>query len=214
MNSDNVTDSNSGILGYNTFLYCANNPVNASDPSGHGIFKNIMQLFSHNLKNSFGYITGFLSSVNASIGGGTGVGIQLETNISGVSVGGELSAKITDSVGVSKGNLTKETETSVNATFTVGNVINIGESTGYRHSFTNATCTCDPWNDPFGERHKCPASQKFKNVDFELGLSAGLYFGIGAEVNLGVDIVELASQWDENYKEHQEFLNDWSLFND
>ena len=37
LNSDSISDSGSGVLGYNTFIYCANNPVNASDPSGHSI---------------------------------------------------------------------------------------------------------------------------------------------------------------------------------
>ena len=37
INSDNVTDPGAGLLGYNTFIYCANNPVNAADPSGHGL---------------------------------------------------------------------------------------------------------------------------------------------------------------------------------
>lgn len=37
LNSDNITDPGAGVLGYNTFLYCANNPVNASDPTGHSI---------------------------------------------------------------------------------------------------------------------------------------------------------------------------------
>ena len=35
LNSDSISDSGAGVLGYNTFIYCANNPVNASDPSGH-----------------------------------------------------------------------------------------------------------------------------------------------------------------------------------
>lgn len=35
INTDNITDSGAGILGYNTFMYCGNNPINAADPSGH-----------------------------------------------------------------------------------------------------------------------------------------------------------------------------------
>ena len=35
LNSDNITDSNAGVLGFNTFIYCGNNPVNACDPTGH-----------------------------------------------------------------------------------------------------------------------------------------------------------------------------------
>ena len=35
LNSDSISDSGAGVLGFNTFIYCANNPVNATDPSGH-----------------------------------------------------------------------------------------------------------------------------------------------------------------------------------
>ena len=37
LNSDNITDSGAGVLGFNTFIYCANNPVNYADPTGHSI---------------------------------------------------------------------------------------------------------------------------------------------------------------------------------
>ena len=46
INSDNVTDPGAGLLGYNTFIYCANNPVNAVDPSGHFILSAILVGFA------------------------------------------------------------------------------------------------------------------------------------------------------------------------
>ena len=42
LNSDSISDSGAGVLGYNTFIYCANNPVNALDPSGHLIISAIL----------------------------------------------------------------------------------------------------------------------------------------------------------------------------
>mgnify|MGYP003295728832 CR=1 FL=1 len=42
LNSDSISDSGAGVLGFNTFIYCANNPVNASDPSGHSIIGAIL----------------------------------------------------------------------------------------------------------------------------------------------------------------------------
>ena len=39
VNSDNVTDPGAGLMGFNTFIYCGNNPVNAADPTGHWIIK-------------------------------------------------------------------------------------------------------------------------------------------------------------------------------
>ena len=42
LNSDSISDSGAGVLGFNTFIYCANNPVNASDPSGHFVLSAIL----------------------------------------------------------------------------------------------------------------------------------------------------------------------------
>ena len=42
LNSDSFTDSNAGVLGYNTFIYCANDPVNSYDPSGHSVILSIL----------------------------------------------------------------------------------------------------------------------------------------------------------------------------
>ena len=46
INTDNITDSGAGILGYNTFMYCGNNPINAADPTGHGIIKDAIKRFA------------------------------------------------------------------------------------------------------------------------------------------------------------------------
>ena len=35
INADSYASTGQGILGYNMFAYCGNNPVNASDPTGH-----------------------------------------------------------------------------------------------------------------------------------------------------------------------------------
>ena len=43
LNADSVTDGNAGVLGYNLFAYGANNPVNNSDTSGHGIIKSLFK---------------------------------------------------------------------------------------------------------------------------------------------------------------------------
>ena len=42
LNSDSISDPGAGVLAFNTFMYCANNPVNASDPSGHALLTTLL----------------------------------------------------------------------------------------------------------------------------------------------------------------------------
>ena len=46
INADSLVGANKDILGNNVFAYCSNNPVNYSDPTGHGIVKNAIKWIS------------------------------------------------------------------------------------------------------------------------------------------------------------------------
>lgn len=50
INEDSITDNNAGMLGYNLYLYSANNPVNVSDPSGHWIIKDALRWIKNKVK--------------------------------------------------------------------------------------------------------------------------------------------------------------------
>lgn len=42
LNADSYASTGQGFLGYNMFVYCGNNPISGSDPSGHSWFSWIM----------------------------------------------------------------------------------------------------------------------------------------------------------------------------
>ncbi len=73
LNSDNVTDSNAGVLGYNTFMYCANNPVNSSDPSGHWIIKNAIKWVATKIQSVADSVERTLSKINLTYSRGISV---------------------------------------------------------------------------------------------------------------------------------------------
>ncbi len=51
LNSDMISDAGSGVLGYNTFIYCGNNPINFMDSTGYGKTWNKIKTW---FKNTFG----------------------------------------------------------------------------------------------------------------------------------------------------------------
>ena len=43
LNADGMTDGGAGLLGFNLFIYGANNPINSSDPTGRWIISNFVK---------------------------------------------------------------------------------------------------------------------------------------------------------------------------
>ena len=54
INADTLLGANKDILGNNVFAYCSNNPVNYSDPTGHGIIRDAWNWVKNKVKSWFG----------------------------------------------------------------------------------------------------------------------------------------------------------------
>ena len=74
INADSVTDGGAGVLGYNIFIYAANNPINNFDSSGHWIIKNAIKWVTKNVvKPVVKRVQKTLSKVNATCSRGINV---------------------------------------------------------------------------------------------------------------------------------------------
>ncbi len=56
LNADCIIGANGGILGYNMFAYCNNNPVMGCDPSGHGFFDDVGDWFNDKVDDACDWI--------------------------------------------------------------------------------------------------------------------------------------------------------------
>lgn len=76
MNSDSISDSGAGVLGFNTFIYCANNPVMKYDPTGHfGLFGAIIATGA--------IVGGLLGALSAASTGGNVIESTIEGMLTG-----------------------------------------------------------------------------------------------------------------------------------
>ena len=83
INADSYTSTGQGILGYNMFSYCMNDPVNSSDPSGHAkkrffvAIKMLWQALNGNGKKQY---YGKKSSVSKSLRKSTAMKSEFDTH--------------------------------------------------------------------------------------------------------------------------------------
>ncbi len=81
VNADSVSDINAGVIGYNMFAYCANNPVNVCDPSGQSILLTL--LGKATIGAAIGAITNITSQViqNKSFSGISWKDVAIEAGV-------------------------------------------------------------------------------------------------------------------------------------
>ena len=66
INADSITDGGAGVLGYNLFIYAANNPINNSDLTGQWIIKNAIKWLTENV---LAPVTNFIKKTTSKING-------------------------------------------------------------------------------------------------------------------------------------------------
>ena len=96
-------------------------------------------------------------------------------------------ATVTDSYVYDKGSHDARNTSASKIGVNVGNVVDLTRSKGKSHSYFDEECECSFWNSTFGEKSNCVANKKYTSSEATLGISAGLYIGIGFEFSFGFD---------------------------
>ena len=190
INADTLMDTNAGILGYNLFLYSANNPVNISDPSGHWIIKSAIKWISkHIVKPVVKTIQRVMSKIPATYS--RGINLSGSPGIFSFNLQGGTSID-------TKGNV------ALQGSFTGGVTTGSGASATLYQSITNA---------PSIKKLEGPAYQfggSFGFPVYGVPLSAGgdfniipdselnkTYFGMSTNAGFGTPGLEFHVEWGE-----------------
>ena len=211
LNADSKNDSAVGLLEFNFFVYCGNNPINNMDPTGHGIFKKIFKYLKTNFLNTIRWAINSAKALNFKFGVGIGIGASGSSRGKVVKVGASAIVASTDYVYLENGRVDKGNVTRGEVGVDVEGIISASKEIGYEHLFSDPNCTCDNMT-PLSKRYKCPASQSFNRSSGTIGFSIDAYFGIGVSVSMEIDIIA----WDkadrtlheDNRKLWEELLND------
>lgn len=129
--------------------------------------------------------------ISLSVGCGIGFGKSYEVDFGGVPLGVELLASYTDLLELSDKGLRFKNRISAGGNISVGpiNILDFGVGKG--HYYSDCRCSCDWWNDPFGQRLECEAREDISGSSFTIGFSLGLYYIYGAEISVSLDLTQL-----------------------
>ena len=189
-----VSDVGSNVLGYNMFAYCFNNPINMEDPNGNwAVLEEFVNRVKYAVTTTFRIFTLPVTALEAKVGFGVGIGGEFSAKVKGISVSATAKKSCTDSLELKNRKVDLKSTTSEEVGFSV-DTFSVGNSCGKEHSLFDKDCTCSFLDTPIVQRANCPANIEFTEESYTIGVSAGLYLGIGVEASIGINLETLFTE--------------------
>ena len=204
INADDRLSRNYGsVMGDNIYIYCNNNSINMKDTTGH--MPNFVLDLGKKVCNygkkvlQFGWAA--IKSTKVKIGYGMGMKINYSVNVVGMPIGVSVGGEISDTATFSYDRLEVGVQSSLGGAVTIGDFYDVGIMYGNSHSFSNSNCVCDVKNKPLVEQLNCPVHMQTSKIENNIGISAGVYFILGGELSLYMDLDDLEKYTIEIFSE-------------
>ena len=192
-----IADVGGDVLGYNLFAYCFNNPINMEDPNGNwAVLKELANRVKYAVTTTFRIFTLPLTALEVKVGVGVGIGGEFSAKVKGINMSASAKKSCTDSLEIKNRKVDLKSTTSEEVGFSVGS-FSVGNSCGKEHSLFDKDCTCSFLDTPIVQRANCPANIDFTEESYIIGMSAGLYLGIGVEASIGINLETLFTEMED-----------------
>jgi len=190
-----ISEVGGEVLGYNQFAYCFNNPVNMDDSTGNWpkFISEIINRVKYVFNLAFRIFTMPIKSLDASIGVGKGFGGEYSHTVGGQTIGISAKKTVTNTITFNGFKLDIKSINTQNCAFSIGN-ISYGEANGNTHSLLDSKCTCHEHNYSYTKQSFCPANENITSKELSVGISGGLYIGVGFEFSIGINLDALATE--------------------
>ncbi|MBE6946287.1 MAG: RHS repeat-associated core domain-containing protein [Ruminococcaceae bacterium] len=191
INADALPSTGQEFAGYNMFAYCGNNPVTRSDIQGTSwkdFVEEMDRRFVHCMKTIGRIVTSPFKALSAEAGVGVGLGVDAKVNACGIPLEVGAVASVSDSVVYDKGKFDVRSRTSTSFAFNFLKVFGFSYTQGHEHSYFDEQCTCNAWEDSYGEKSECPANEPFEEGSSIISFSAGVYLVLGFNLSVSFDL--------------------------
>ena len=140
------------------------------------------------LKKAGKTIKAFFESFYADFSYGVGIGFEASADLGGIPVKTSMLYAEKNTIGIQENEFVVNNSHEFGIELSAFGVVTVGSAVKQEHSYFDEDCSCNFWDVNFVKKAACPAHEDVINNDIKIGLSAGVYWGIGADASLGFNV--------------------------